>query len=156
MNTIEPGHGPYGCRRTTDQAVHCRWQSLEINQRVALPSNRRSHQTFEEKMKTSYIEVTRLDPKRWALLNIPIGVFLCVIGIISALFACIDDFHPELLIAGTIGLPIVIIPSFYIFGLLQALLINFFIRMLGKGSVLETRACSKTHSGEFRAEPWQR
>lgn len=39
----QPGHGPYGCRRREIQAVHRRWQSLEINQSLDLPGATAGH-----------------------------------------------------------------------------------------------------------------
>ena len=43
MNNAQPGHGPYGCRRTTDRSFLCRWQSLEMNQRFDLPGATAGH-----------------------------------------------------------------------------------------------------------------
>ena len=42
-NDVEPGHGPYGCRRWEVQTVHHRWQRLEINQRFDLPGATAGH-----------------------------------------------------------------------------------------------------------------
>jgi len=96
-------------------------------------------------MSKKYIEITRIDPKRWALLHLPFGFGLSIWVMIIAY-----QHHSELdleFLFFAIFIPTIFIFITMLVAWAHAQFINVVIYIAGKGLVLETRPIIKTGSG---------
>ena len=103
-------------------------------------------------MDIKHIEITKIDPKRWVLLHVPLGI---VLGLWFSVWAFFLDWGTgaELWIERGIAIFVIapcVVFTFLAFVWLQVQFLNLAIRMVRRGPVLEVQSVEQRHHGEFK------
>ena len=90
-------------------------------------------------MNSRNIEIVKLDPIRWAVLHLPVAVllpvwFLVYFYIQESHVDANDVFHG--IVFAVIGIPVIALIVLFV-AWLQAVLLNLFFKLMGKGPILE-------------------